>query len=106
MSLVEIRGLTIEFAVNTIWIPAVRDVDLTLEKGEILAVVGESGSGNSTLAMAIPGLLAPNARLDGSIRLAGEELAGADEQTLTEVAVRVQACVCACTRACEVIRLR
>ena len=35
--------------------------------------------------MAIPGLLAPNARLDGSIRLAGEELAGADEATLTEV---------------------
>ena len=84
-SLLAIRGLTIEFAVDKIWIPAVREVDLTLAKGEILALVGESGSGKSTLAMAIPGLLAPNARLDGSIRLAGEELAGADEQTLTEV---------------------
>ena len=84
-SLLEIRGLTIEFAVNKIWFPAVREVDLRLETGEILAVVGESGSGKSTLAMAIPGLLAPNARLHGSIRLAGEELAGADEATLTEV---------------------
>ena len=84
-SLLEIRGLTIEFAVNKIWFPAVREVDLRLETGEILAVVGESGSGKSTLAMAIPGLLAPNARLHGSIRLAGDELAGADEATLTKV---------------------
>ncbi len=84
-SLLEIRGLTIEFAVDKVRIPAVRNVDLRLEKGEILALVGESGSGKSTLAMAIPGLLTPNARLDGSIRLAGEELARADEQTLTEV---------------------
>ena len=84
-SLLAIRGLTIEFAVDKVWIPAVRNVDLRLEKSEILALVGESGSGKSTLAMAIPGLLAPNARLDGSIRLTGEELAGADEQTLTEV---------------------
>jgi peptide/nickel transport system ATP-binding protein len=84
-SLLTIRGLTIEFAVDKTWATAVRNVDLSLERGEILALVGESGSGKSTLAMAIPGLLAPNARLDGSIRLAGEELAGASEQTLTEV---------------------
>lgn len=84
-SLLAIRGLSIEFCVDKTWIPAVREVDLTLQTGEILALVGESGSGKSTLAMAIPGLLAPNARLDGSIRLAGEELANADEQTLSAV---------------------
>ena len=81
----DIRGLSIEFCVDKSWIPAVRGVDLSLQKSEILALVGESGSGKSTLAMAIPGLLAANARLAGSIRLAGIELAGADEATLTGV---------------------
>lgn len=83
--LLQIRGLTIEFAVGKVWMPAVRGVDLDLAAREVLALVGESGSGKSTLAMAVPGLLADNARLSGSIRLAGAELANADERTLTSV---------------------
>ena len=84
-SLLQIRGLTIDFSVNKTWIPAVRGIDLDLAQGEVLALVGESGSGKSTLAMAVPGLLADNARLGGSIRLDGQELAGADERTLNSV---------------------
>ena len=83
--LLTIRALNIDFEVDKVWIPAVRGIDLDLIAGEVLALVGESGSGKSTLAMAIPGLLADNARLTGSILLTGEELAGADEATLTEV---------------------
>ena len=82
-SLLEIRCLTVDFAVDKSWIPAVRGIDLDLAQGEVLALVGESGSGKSTLAMAVPGLLADNARVSGSIRLAGAELANADEPTLT-----------------------
>ncbi len=84
-SLLQITGLHIEFSVDKKWIPAVRGIDLTLGQGEVLALVGESGSGKSTLAMAVPGLLAANARVSGSIRLAGIELANADEKTLTGV---------------------
>lgn len=84
-TLLEIRGLQVDFAVDKSWVPAVRGVDLTLAPGEVLALVGESGSGKSTLAMAVPGLLADNARLSGSIRLAGSELVNADERTLTTV---------------------
>jgi len=83
--LLEIAGLHIEFSVDKTWIPAVRGIDLSLRQGEVLALVGESGSGKSTLAMAVPGLLADNARVSGSIRLAGVELANADEKALTEV---------------------
>ena len=83
--LLQITGLHIEFTVDKKWIPAVRGIDLTLAQGEVLALVGESGSGKSTLAMAVPGLLAANARVSGSIRLAGVELANADEKTLTEI---------------------
>ena len=83
--LLQIRGLTVEFAVDGSWIPAVRGADLDLARGEVLALVGESGSGKSTLAMAIPGLLAGNARVSGSVRLDGRELAGASESELTRV---------------------
>ncbi len=43
-------------------------------KGEILAVVGSSGSGKSLLAHAILGILPSNARLEGKIEYSGEEL--------------------------------
>jgi len=83
--LLRIAGLNIEFSVDKKWVPAVRGIDLKLAQGEVLALVGESGSGKSTLAMSIPGLLAPNARVSGSIRLNGAEIANANEGTLTEI---------------------
>jgi peptide/nickel transport system ATP-binding protein len=53
---------------------AVRDVSFTLERGETLGLVGESGCGKSMTAMAIMGLLPENAKVTGSIKLGGEEL--------------------------------
>ncbi|MCC7166258.1 MAG: ABC transporter ATP-binding protein [Rhodospirillales bacterium] len=48
-------------------------VDLTVERGEIVALRGRNGSGRSTLLKAIMGLVAPSA---GSVRLGGRDLAG------------------------------
>jgi peptide/nickel transport system ATP-binding protein len=53
--------------------PAVRDISLTLRRGETLALVGESGSGKSTLARAIAGLHRPRA---------GRIVMGTDDLTL------------------------
>jgi oligopeptide/dipeptide ABC transporter ATP-binding protein len=53
---------------------AVDDVSLLVEEGEIFALVGESGCGKSSLAMAIMGLLPANAELDGRIRFGATEL--------------------------------
>ena len=57
MALLEISGLTVEFATSTGAFRAVDDVSLTVDGGEIQAIVGESGSGKSVAMLAVMGLL-------------------------------------------------
>jgi len=57
----------------------VRDVNLTIERGETLGLVGESGSGKSTLARMILGLVEPTS---GAIRVAGVEVGGSRTHAL------------------------
>lgn len=52
----------------------IHDLSLNAHAGEVVAVVGASGSGKSLLAHAIFGILPDNARVEGSIRFKGEEL--------------------------------
>lgn len=58
--LLEIRNLHTGFRIKDDYYDAVDDVSLTLDKNEILAIVGESGCGKSTLAMTIMGLQNPD----------------------------------------------
>lgn len=58
--LLEIRNLHTAFRIKDAYYDAVDDVSLTLDKNEILAIVGESGCGKSTLATTIMGLHNPN----------------------------------------------
>jgi oligopeptide/dipeptide ABC transporter ATP-binding protein len=57
-------------------------VSADLAPGEFLGVVGESGSGKTQLLLAILGLNAPGARVEGSVRYRGQELVGAGERSL------------------------
>jgi oligopeptide transport system ATP-binding protein len=64
----EIKDLSIRFTTNKKEVHALRGVNLTLYRGETLAIVGESGSGKSVTARAIMGILAQNGHIDsGSI---------------------------------------
>ena len=74
----EIRNLKVSY--NSI--EAVRGVSLTLERGTITALIGESGAGKSTVASAIIGLLPRNATAEGEIIYKGQNLLGSDEKTL------------------------
>jgi peptide/nickel transport system ATP-binding protein/peptide/nickel transport system permease protein len=82
--LLEISNLTIGYG----WDPArsliaVRDVNLTLDDGEVLGIAGESGCGKSTLAQAATGLLEPPGRvISGAILYEGRELSAMSAEEL------------------------
>ena len=85
--LLDIRNLSVRFAMPEDHIDAVQEVSLHIDPGERVALVGESGSGKSVTAMSILGLL-PYPRAShpgGSIRFEGEELLGAGEGVLRRV---------------------
>lgn len=70
MSLLDVRGLRVSYD-NA---DAVKDLNFTLQAGETLALVGESGCGKSTTALALMGLLPDNARLGGQVLFEGRDL--------------------------------
>src|SRR5262249_12543326 len=73
----EIRGLTVEFPSATVPARVVRDVSLSVGRGEVVGLVGESGCGKTTLARAITRLLPSSARVvGGEVRLGGRDLLG------------------------------
>lgn len=67
----EVENLTVWFGDGQNAVPVVRGIDLQLEARTTLGIVGESGSGKSLAALAMMGLLPPQARFSGTVRLAG-----------------------------------
>src|SRR5215468_357417 len=54
-----IKNLDVDYGIGESAVHAVRDVSLTLHRGEVLGLAGESGSGKSTLAYGVTRLLPP-----------------------------------------------
>ena len=63
------------------FLPVISGLNVTVHRGEIVAVVGASGSGKSLLAHAVLGLLPANAFQEGSIRYRGKETGESDGVT-------------------------
>jgi oligopeptide/dipeptide ABC transporter ATP-binding protein len=70
----EVRGLVTEFRTDRGRLRAVNDVSFRLERGRVLAVIGESGSGKSAMLRSVLGIQPKTATVDGEILLNGRDL--------------------------------
>jgi len=81
MALVEIRGLSKSYHRDTQEIPVFRDLNLDINQGEFLALMGPSGSGKSSLLHLLAGLDAPT---KGSITIGGDAISGMSQDQLSD----------------------
>ncbi|WP_418262353.1 ABC transporter ATP-binding protein [Flavobacterium faecale] len=73
MSYLEIKNLEISFPTPKGKYTAVRDINLSIQKGEIISIIGHSGCGKSTILNAIAGMLNPS---EGSVVLDNQNIKG------------------------------
>ena len=80
-----VHNLTMQYSTRAGPVHAVDDVSFTLERGQALGLVGESGCGKTSLAVALLKLLPDNARiLSGSVRLDGDDIVPMSEDEMRE----------------------
>ncbi len=85
-SLLEIKNLCIEFPSRHGVATAVENVSFTVEKGEIVGLVGESGAGKSTIGNAVIDLLSPPGRVaSGDVILHGENISGLHGEAIRRI---------------------
>jgi peptide/nickel transport system ATP-binding protein len=72
--LLAIRDLHVTYVTGEGPLPAVRGVDLTVERGQIVGVAGESGCGKSTLASTVLRLQPPSAKVSGEVLFDGHDV--------------------------------
>ena len=86
MPLLEVKNLDVRFKTRHDDLRALRDVSFTLEKGERLGIVGESGAGKSVAAFAIINLISkPGYIHSGEVLFKGQNLANLSEKEIKEV---------------------
>ena len=88
--ILEVKNLSVSFDSPKGEVQAVRDVSFSLKKGEVLAIVGESGCGKSVLCKSIMKLLPKSARIKGgSILVNGADITGYKERDMAKIRGKV-----------------
>lgn len=83
--LVRVRGLEVAFVGRDSTVQAVNGVDFDLARGEVLTILGESGSGKSVTMRALMRLLPKRARLKGEIEIDGEDVVAKSPDALSDM---------------------
>jgi putative ABC transport system ATP-binding protein len=82
MAIITVRGVTKDYQLGKTTVPALRGVDLTVEKGEFLSIAGPSGSGKTTLLNLIGCVDTPTA---GTVEVDGRDTRQLSERQLTDL---------------------
>jgi putative ABC transport system ATP-binding protein len=82
MAMIEVKDLSKVYGQGSAAVTALKDVSLSIEKGQFVAVMGPSGCGKSTLLHLIGGLDRPST---GSVSIDGKDIAKMDDTRLTEM---------------------
>ena len=83
--ILSVSNLNIDFWVDGFWYPTAIDTSFQLDAGKVLAIVGESGAGKTSIALSLMDLLATNSRVSGSIKVKGIEMVGAKPSLLRKM---------------------
>ena len=81
INVLKVNNLQVQFSIEKSlfggtkrWFDAVKDLQMTLQKGQALGIIGESGSGKTTIALALSQLLSNQARVSGQIVINGQDI--------------------------------
>ena len=85
--LLEVNGVTVEYNMQGARFDAISDINLSIEKGETLGLVGESGCGKSTMGRAIIQLPSPTS---GSVKFLGKEITGLSHNEMRPIRKSMQ----------------
>jgi ABC-type glutathione transport system ATPase component len=84
--LLAVQDLSVSYTSSGRQTRIVNSISFSIAPGEVVGVLGESGSGKTSIALAVLGLLPSNAQVEsGSIRLRGRELVGLEERELEKI---------------------
>ena len=84
-SLLKVENLSVDYKINTGVVNAVRNVSFNLGKGDSLGIIGESGSGKTSLAMAIMGLIKKPGEVKGNVYFDGKNINNATKDELKAI---------------------
>lgn len=85
MNMLSIQNLSVKFKVDAGLVEAVRGINLEIEAGETLAIVGESGAGKSQVFHALMGLLPGNGQAKGEVNFLGQAILNQPTNILNQV---------------------
>ncbi|WP_045392138.1 ABC transporter ATP-binding protein [Falsirhodobacter sp. alg1] len=83
--ILEVSNLHVAFGRPKDRVSVVNGVDFSLAKGEVLGILGESGSGKSVMLRSLMGLFPRRTHVTGHVRLAGQDLLAMDKKTLRNI---------------------